>query len=491
MGERARFDVVVLGGGSAGCALAARLSEEPDRTVCLIEAGPDYGAYGNDRWPAEILDARVLPFTHLWEIEDGDRSSSRARIIGGCSAHNNCMVVWGSPADYDEWGEAAPGWSFPVLEPYLHRAEAQIGTRRFREAELAPWHRAMLAAGQTLNLPLVDDPNDPEALVCVAPYPVNARESVRWNASFAYLDPARGRLNLTILAETPVDRLLLEPGRARGAIVRQKGRAVELAADTVVVAAGAYGSPAILLRSGIGPEEELERLGIRTLAALPGVGANLVDHPGVGVGWEATDLCLAETAQQDESGLLFEGATLVKARSSRCDEDSWDLHVMPWTNPERDELGQATGRYELSAAVFAVKPRSRGRLRLRSADPLEPPSIEHGFLADPADLAVLVEGVDVVRRLGASEPARALARRETRPGAATDVERYVREQVRGYFHPVGTCALGSVVDGSGRVLGFDNLYVADASIMPTIPRANTNLTTIAIAERIAELMMHG
>jgi choline dehydrogenase-like flavoprotein len=488
VGERARFDVVVLGGGSAGCALAARLSEDADRRVCLVEAGPDYGAVDDGRWPAEILDARVLPFSHLWEIEEGDRSSSRARIIGGCSAHNNCAVVWGSPADYDEWGEAASGWSFAVLTPYLRRAETQLETRRFREVELAPWHRAMLEAGRALDFPLVDDPNDPEALVCVAPYPANARESVRWNASFAYLDPARARSNLTILAETLADRVLLEPGRARGAIVRREGRAVELVADTVVVAASAYGSPAILLRSGIGPEDALRRLGIRVVAALPEVGANLVDHPGVGVGWEPTDLLQTETARHDESGLLFEGASLVKARSSRCERDSWDLHVLPWTNPERDELGQPTGRYEISAAVFAVKPRSQGRLRLRSVDPLEPPSIEHGFLSDPTDLAVLVEGVELVRRLGACEPAGAFARRETRPGPAADVEGYVREQVRGYFHPVGTCALGSVVDARGRVLGFDNLYVADASIMPTIPRANTNLTTIAIAERIADLI---
>jgi choline dehydrogenase len=144
VGERARFDVVVLGGGSAGCALAARLSEDADRTVCLVEAGPDYGAYSDGRWPAEILDARVEPLSHVWEMGHGDRSSRRARIIGGCSAHNDCAVVWGSPADYDVWNEAASGWSFAELAPCLRRAEAQLETRRFRDAELAPWHRAML-----------------------------------------------------------------------------------------------------------------------------------------------------------------------------------------------------------------------------------------------------------------------------------------------------------------------------------------------------------
>ena len=280
MEERLRFDVVILGGGSAGCVLASRLSEDVGRSICLVEAGPDYGAYGDGRWPAEILDARAMPFSHLWEIENGDRSSSRARIVGGCSAHNNCMIIWGTARDYDEWGNVAPGWSFATLEPYLRRAEEKLGTRRFRDEELAPWHRALLEAGRALGFPRVENPNDPDAPVCAAPYPLNARGSVRWSASFAYLDPARGRPNLTILAEALVDRVLLDGDRARGAVVRRGGREVVLEAETVVVSASAYGSPAILLRSGIGPEEELRRLGIPVAAALPEVGANLVDHPG-------------------------------------------------------------------------------------------------------------------------------------------------------------------------------------------------------------------
>ena len=483
MARRARFDALVLGGGAAGCVVAARLSEDAGRTVCLVEAGPDYGAYDEGRWPAEILDARALPFSHLWEIEDGDRSSSRARIIGGCSAHNACLVIWGSQEDYDEWGEVAPGWSFAELEPCLRRAEAQLGTRWLRDEELAPWHRAVLGAAQEQGIPLVDDPNDTSAVACAAKCPVNARDSVRWNASFAYLDPARGRPNLTILPEAIVDRVVLDGDRARGAAVVRDGRELEVEADTVVVTASSYGSPAILLRSGIGPEDALRRLGIPLAAALPGVGANLVDQPGVGVAWEPTERLHDETARHD--GSFFEAATIVKARSGACEPGTWDLHVLPWTNFERDELGETTGRYEISAAVFAVKPLSEGRLQLRSTDPSDPPSIDHGFLSDPRDLGVLLDGVELVRRLGAAGVIRKLAGAETRPGPTADVEAFVRDEVRGYFHPVGTCALGSVVDSRGRVLGFENLFVADASVMPTIPRANTHLTTLAVAERIA------
>ena len=145
-----RFDVIVVGGGTAGCVLAARLSEEPERSVCLVEAGPDYGRYADGRWPSDMLDARKLPMSHLWETEPDDRSASRARILGGCSAHNACLVVWGSREDYDEWGD---GWTFAELEPYLRRAEASIGTRADRRDDLSPFHRALLEACPRVGLP--------------------------------------------------------------------------------------------------------------------------------------------------------------------------------------------------------------------------------------------------------------------------------------------------------------------------------------------------
>jgi len=438
------YDVVVVGGGTAGCVLAARLSEDPSRSVCLVEAGPDYGHYAEGGWPADILDGRWLALeSHRWEQDDeDDRSQARARILGGCSAHNACVVLRGADADYDEWGD---GWTAAELRPYLDRAERVLGTRVLDDRELNPWHRAFAeVAGH-------------DAIV----HPVNmTEEGVRWTAAFAYVDPARDRANLTILADTLVDRVLLDGDRAVG--VATSGGRVD--AGTVVLAASAYGSPGVLLRSGIGPE-----------SGLP-VGEGLLDHVATGMGWEPTEELRAAWDAYARNAPLGMGGVTIEARSRQCAEGVCDLFLFPAADPG----------YEISAAAFAMKPRSRGRVTLTSSDPRAPLRIEHGFLSDEADVPVLVEGFERLRELWRSEPIRRYAARELRPGEDVDAETHVRAAARGFFHPSGTCALGSVVDERGRVLGYENLVVADASIMPTIPRANTNLSTAAIAERLAE-----
>jgi choline dehydrogenase-like flavoprotein len=265
---------------------------------------------------------------------------------------------------------------------------------------------------------------------------------------------------LTIRADTLVDRVLLDGSRAVG-VATSTG---ELQADTVVIAASAYGSPAILLRSGIGPE-----------TGLP-VGENLSDHVGTGMGWEPTaDLRADWDAWTRDHPLASAGVT-IEARSSACDEGVCDLFMFPGLDPD----------YEISAAVFAMKPRSLGRVSLTSSDPRAPLAIDHGFLSDPGDVGILAEGFERLRELGRSESVRRYAARESRPGEDVDAVTHVRATARGFFHPTGTCRIGSVVDARGRVYGYENLIVADASIMPTIPRANTNLTTAAIAEKLAE-----
>ena len=442
MASADRYDVLVLGGGAAGCALAARLSENADRTVCLVEAGPDYGHLADGRWPADILDPRWLALeSHLWERDDpDDRSQSRARILGGCSAHNACVLLEGAPSDYD-WGES---WSYGALKPFLDRAYQTLQGHVLADEELTPWHRAFGQAGG-------DD-----AIV----HPVNIVDGVRWHSGFAYLDPARARENLTILGDMLVDRVLLDDGRATGAVAG--GR--ELSADVVVVAGGAYGSPGILLRSGIGPHGEV--------AQLP-VGEGLTDHVGTGVAWEPTERLLRETAAHEaEHGLYMGQVTVAVASRSSAVRD---VFVFPALDAGA----------EISGAAFAMKPRSRGSVRLHGPDPETPLAIDHGFLRDERDVDVVAEGVERLRELAARDAVRPYRRGELRPGEHVSAEEHARASARGFFHPVGTCAIGSVLDERCRVLGLENLYVVDASAIPEIPAANTNLTTVALAERAA------
>ena len=438
------YDVLVLGGGAAGCALAGRLSENPDRTVCLVEAGPDYGHLSEGRWPADILDPRWLALeSHLWERDDpDDRSQARARILGGCSAHNACVLLEGSPADY-EWGG---DWTYEAFAPYLRRAYETLCGHVLTDEELTPWHRAFRDAGHR------------DSIV----HPVNIVDGIRWHAGFAYVDPARARENLTILADTLVDRVLLEDGRAVGALAGAR----ELRADTVVVSASAYGSPAILLRSGIGPEGEV--------AQLP-VGEGLVDHVGTGAAWEPTELLLAKTAAHEAEHGLYMGQVTIATASRSCPPGVRDLFLFPAL-----DIGP-----EISGAAFAMKPLSRGSVRLSGPEPETPLAIDHGFLRDERDIEVLAEGFERLRELAASPEVAPYVRSELRPGDAVGAEEHVRATARGFFHPVGTCAIGSVLDEQCRVLGFENLYVVDASAIRGIPAANTNLTTVALAERAA------
>jgi choline dehydrogenase len=306
------------------------------------------------------------------------------------------------------------------------------------EEELTPWHRAFREAGGESSIV----------------HPVNIVNGIRWHSGFAYLDPVRGHGHLTILADTLVDRVLLEDGRATGALAGER----ELRADVVVVSASAYGSPGILLRSGIGPDGEV--------AELP-VGEGLVDHVGTGAAWEPTQRLLEETAAHEAEYGLYMGQVTVA---------TGDRFVFPAL-----DIGP-----EISGAAFAMKPHSRGSVRLNGPDPETPLHIDHGFLRDERDVEVLTEAFERLRELAESEPVKPYRGAELRPGADVGAEEHVRATARGFFHPVGTCAVGSVLDERCRVLGFENLYVVDASAIPEIPSANTNLTTVALAERAAE-----
>jgi choline dehydrogenase len=492
------FDVAVFGGGPAGCVLASRLSEDPSRSVCLVEAGPDYGPYADGGWPKDLTYANELALSHDWGIPGGS-ASWRAKVLGGCSSHNGCFITWGTPADFDEWAEAGnPGWSFDEMEPYRRRGVEMLRVRPSLDDDLEPFMRAGLDAAVEIGLPLLEDFDDPQIREGAAPIPVNAVGDVRWNAAFAYLDPARERPNLTIVPDAVVDRLRFDGDRAVGAAVRVEGEERQIAAGIVALTAGAYGSPAILLRSGVGPAADLARLSVDVHADVPGVGRNLRDHPRVEVVYRPSAELLTRTRDHLAAD-AGRAQTLIKARSQTCPPDTWDLHVMMRVRASiSGDPPRPTGDPLAHLYVHVMKPRSQGTVRIDSTDPAVVPVVDHGFLSDAAghDAAALADGIRLARRLATASVMDDLLEDELSPGSldAEGLTTFVRESAVGYWHPVGTCAMGpegdegSVVDGRGRLHGFTNVYVADASIMPTIPRANTNLPVVAVAERIAELL---
>ena len=298
MANDGRFDLVVVGAGPAGCVLARRLTEDPGRTVALLEAGPDYGP-DPIAWPADLRDPRnIFPDSHPWGYVHAGRPADRplplprARVVGGSSTINACVWVRGSAADYDGWAALGnPGWSFADLLPYFRRAETDplggpfhgtdgpVPVFRVAEADLSPVDRALVAAAEALGFPRLADLNGEAAQrPGVGPTPKNIAGGMRMNAAFTYLAPARRRPNLTLVPDALVDRVCVEDGRATG-VRTADGR--EVRGRQIVLCAGAYGSPAILLRSGIGPAADLRDLGIPVVADRPGVGAHLLDHPNI------------------------------------------------------------------------------------------------------------------------------------------------------------------------------------------------------------------
>jgi choline dehydrogenase len=478
-----RFDDLVVGGGPAGCVLAARLSEDPDRAVCLVEAGPDYGPLAGGGWPADLVDSHQLPVSHDWHYDDGFGWS--ARVIGGCSTHNACMLTWGADCDYDGWGE---GWSAAALNPYRVRAEEAIGPRK--RPQPGAWNDAVHAAAAEVGFAPLADLNAADAVLGVAHVPVNDRDGVRWNAAIAYLDPARGRSNLTIVDRALADRLELEGTRARGAWVVRDGERHLIEAGRTLLCAGAYGSPAILLRSGVGPAGDLRRLGIDAVVDLPGVGANLQNHWNARVMVDPGPELARRIAAEAAGPGVHMGGTLVKAASELCEPGMWDMHLFAVCWGLRDENARPTGDHVLRIATSVLRPRSVGRVSLASPDPEHAPAIDHQPLTDEdgADLRILADGISQAARIASAPSLGELGATVEAPTETTEeaLREHVRASLGCYFHPVGTCALGSVVDGTGTVYGIEGAYVADCSIMPAIPRANTHLSALAVAERLAD-----
>jgi choline dehydrogenase len=495
----AAVDTIVAGAGTAGAVVAGRLAAgRPERTL-LLEAGPDYGPADSGRWPRDLLDATSLPSSHDWgytgEFAGQVIHFGRARVVGGCSAHNGCAVVFGSRHDYDGWAAAGnPGWSASELQPLFASACEQLRVRRVGLDELTPFQRSCRDAIVANGIPAVEDLNDLDQNAGVAPFPANIDGATRVNSAFAYVDPVRDRL--LVAGDAPVERVLIRGGRAVGVAVRDGQRRAEIRASRVVLCAGAYGSPAILLRSGIGPAGELAAIGVKPVLDLPGVGRNLHDQPSAEVWYEGSgELIERMERHQAETGWRPHEQVIAKFPSADC-RQGFDLHIYPVGGYSQD-----AAQWFWFLGVACLTPLSRGSLRLTGPGLDDQLVIDHRYLSDPAgsDRARLAEGVERVREVATAPELRGLLGRETRPGPEVSgrpaIGRFIDHAAVHYYHPAGSCKMGpasdpdSVADAEGRVHGIEGLYVADASLMPAVISGNTNMPTAVIGERIARSLL--
>ncbi|MBN9531634.1 MAG: GMC family oxidoreductase N-terminal domain-containing protein [Alphaproteobacteria bacterium] len=524
------FDYVIVGAGSAGCALANRLSADETKSVLLLEAG------GNDDYfwihvPIGYLYTMGNPRTD-WcfktEAEPGLNGRAlnypRGKVVGGCSAINGMIYMRGQAADYDMWRQMGnAGWAWDDVLPFFKRSQDQVrghddfhaagGEWRVEEMRLT-WEilDAFQAAAAEAGIPRTNDFNRGDNEGC-GYFQVNQKNGIRWTSAKAFLRPVMGRQNLMVLTHSQAERVLLENGRATGIAFRQKGRPVKARArGAVVLASGAVGSPQLLQLSGIGPGALLREHGIEVRHELPGVGENLQDHLQVRCAYKVHGVTtmneqansLLGRARMGIEYFLFRRGPLTMAPSqlggfARSDAayatPNLEYHVQPLT---LDKFGDPLHPFPgFTASVCNLRPTSRGHIRIKAPDPFAAPAIRPNYLSTPEDRQVAADAIRLTRRIAAGQALAKYRPEEFKPGPQVssdeDLARAAGDIATTIFHPVGTCKMGqdamAVVDERLRVRGIDGLRVIDASIMPTITSGNTNSPTIMIAEKGAAMMI--
>ena len=517
------YDYILVGAGSAGCVLAARLTEDPDTSVLLLEAGgPDEA----QEIHVPVAFSKLFKTLYDWayytdeepQLKNRKLYWPRGKVLGGSSSINAMIYMRGNRRDYDRWRELGnAGWGYADVLPYFKKAENQergasdyhgvggplnVMDRRYTN----PLSLTFIEAGVELGWPRNDDFNG-ASQEGFGDFQVTQRAGMRCSAAVAYLHPVLGRPNLTVETNATVAAVLFEGTRAVGVAYLKDGERHEARANReVVLSGGAINSPQLLLLSGVGPADALRALGIGVVADLPGVGGNLQDHPAVGVCIQSTQpvsLFEAETAEnlqefaQNQRGPFTsnvgETGAFLKTDAAK-EEPDLQYHFAPVYYIDHG-FTPAT-EHGFTIAPTLVTPESRGRISLRSTDPTQPPEIVANYLASDADLRTLVEGVKLARRLADTRAFAPYRGDEILPGpqAQSDdaLAEFVRERAESLYHPAGTCKMGSdeaaVVDDQLRVRGVEGLRVVDASIMPVVVNANTNAPTIMIAERAADLI---